>query len=423
MAGNREDISDILNDEEEEVRPRPKDKDDENIIEVTTGMSTRLKLLIALLIIVVIVAAVVIIRNVLSYRSYNSYKLVSSYQTTGESTADYYLFADNVLKVSKEGASYIDASGDVVWDCGYSINLPEVVVNGDYAVVADINGRDVYVFDTSGKISSQTLDYDITNVDVASQGVYAVIVTTSEGHMINVYDKYSDEIYDHITYIENSGYPLDVAISSDGTKLFTSYLNIVDTSLETYLAAYNLSDVGKNENSDRLVGGYTFEGKVFPIVEFMDNDTVACFGDDCIEIYSMSEKPSLKAEIDLGDVTIQGIFCSEEYVGYIEKLETQSGSDDAANYNIYVYDTSGKLESTISHNGTYSKVTATSDELIVVGDFDCAVYYYNGTEKFSASFTKSLINFVPYSERLEYIVVFEDETQFIKLYNDKDKEE
>lgn len=420
MARDREDISDILNDEEEAVQPDP--KEDDKIIEVTTGMNTRLKVLIAILVIVVAAACALLIKNILSYRTYNSYKLVNSYQSTGDNVSDYVLFADNVLKVSKDGASYINASGNTVWDCGYSMNLPQVSVNGDYAVIADINGRDVYVFDKSGKISSQTLDYDITNIDIASQGVYTVIVTTTDGHMINVYDKYSDKIYDNITYVENSGYPLDVALSSDGTKLFTSYLNIADTTLETYLAAYNLSDVGKNENSDRFVGGFTFEDKVFPVVEFMDNDTIACFGDDCIEIYSMSEKPSLKAEISLEGVTMQGVFCSADYIGYIEKTgDTQLDAAEEVNYNIYVYDTSGKLECTIPHSGTYKKITATEDEIIVVGDFDCAIYYYNGTEKFSASFSRNLINFVPYSERLEYIAVFEDETQFIKLTNEKEK--
>jgi hypothetical protein len=360
--------------------------------------------------------AVFSISKIVKNRVYNGYEVVDSYETSAESSTDYILFEDNVLKVTKEGASYVDVEGNTVWDCGYSMKMPEAVVNGDYAVVADINGRDVYVFDKTGKISSQTLDYDITNVDVASQGVYVLAVTTDSGHMINVYDKYSDSIYDNITYVENSGYPLDVALSDDGTKLFTSYINIADKTVENYLASYNLSSVGQNENSDRFVGGFTFEDTVFPVVQFIDNDTIVCFGDNKIEIYSMSEKPSLKSEITLDDTQMQGVFWSEDYIGYIEK------SDDAeANYKIKVYDTDGDLKTTINHKGTYKTIYATEDEIIVVGDFDCSIYYFNGTEKFTASFTRSLLNFVPYGSSHEYIILFDDETQVIKLTRKKEE--
>ena len=69
------------------------------------------------------------------------------------------------------------------------MKMPQAVVNGDYAAVADMNGRDVYVFNKSGKVSNQTLNYDITNIDIASQGVYVVILSGENENYINAYDK------------------------------------------------------------------------------------------------------------------------------------------------------------------------------------------------------------------------------------------
>ena len=180
--------------------------------------------------------------------------------------------------------------------------------------------------------------------------------------------------------------------------------------MPNYLAAYNFGSVGKNENADRLMSGFQFDSTVFPLVEFLDNNTVACFGTDRIELYTMSEKASEKAEIDLGDKEMLGVFYNQNYLGYISA--NNSGKDK---YTLYVYNTNGKLESKTPINNSFTKIYATEEEIIIVGDFDCSIYRMNGTKKFQTTFNKSLVNIVPDGNKNEYIVIFENETQTIKL--------
>ena len=45
-------------------------------------------------------------------------------------------------------------------------------------------------------------------------------------------------------------------------------------------------------------------------VEFVNNDTVAAFGDDTVVLYSMKQKPSVIAEIPI-DKEIKSIFYDE----------------------------------------------------------------------------------------------------------------
>lgn len=388
-----------------------------NIIEVTPGISTRVKALIIFLVIIVAAIVIVSARKYITTREYQGYTVVSSTETSGDNIATYVRYDDNVLKVTKDGISYIDATGTTVWDCSYSMKMPEVVVNGDYAVVADLNGRDVYVFNTSGKVSSQTMNYDITNIDLASQGVYVVVLSGENENYINAYDKDSKSVYEMKTSIENSGYPLDIAVSDDGEKLFTSYMKVDGTTVPDYLAAYNFGSVGQNENADRLMGGFTFDDTIFPYIDFVDNDTVVCFGDNKIVIYAMSEKPSEKATVDLGDTEMLGVFANSEHMGYI----TENTNGDSK-YKIYIYDMNGKLETETTYNNSFSKIYATDDELILIGEFDCNIYYMNGSKKFSATFHKNLIGFVPSKSDLEYVAIFENETQVIKLRLKDEKE-
>ncbi len=394
------------------------DNEEENIIEVTPGISARVKILICILVALIVVVVAFAVKKYISNKEYSGYSIVSSMETTGDNIADYVMFGDGVLKITKDGASYIDASGNTVWDCSYDMNMPEAVVNDAYVVVADLNGRDVYVFNKSGKVSSQSMNYDITNADISSQGVYVVVLSGTDSNYINAYDKDSNSVYEMKTSIENSGYPLDIAISDDGQKLFTSYIRVDSTTVSNYIAAYNFGSVGQNENADRLMGGFTFEDTIFPYIEFVDNDTVACFGDNQIVIYSMSEKPSEQAVIDIGSTEMDGVFSNSEYVGYIAE-----NTDGDSRYHIYIYDLNGNLKAETDYNNSFDEIYATDDELIIIGDFDCSIIYMSGTKKFSTTFSKNLMSIVPDGNKNEYIVIFENETLVIKLTENSDQEE
>lgn len=392
------------------------DEDNEDkVVEVVRAFTPQKKLVIAMLFILIAAVIVITVIKAMANREYKSYDVISSALTSGDSIANYTMFGGNVLKVTRDGASYIDETGNTVWDCSYSMKMPQVVVAGDYAVVADLNGRDIYVFNKTGKISNQTTNYNIANVDVASQGLYSVVLTGDDCNYINGYDKDSKQVYEMKTSIENSGYPLDIAISDDGEKLFTSYMKIDGTTVPNYIAAYNFGSVGQNENADRLMGGFTFDDTIFPLVDFVDNNTVVCFGDNKIVIYAMSEKPSQKSVIDIANTEMLGVFANSKYVGYIAKGDP----DKDQKYIIRIYGMNGDIEAETTYNNSFKKIYATEEELIVVGDFDCSIYSFNGKRKFSTTFNKNLIDIAPDSNKLEYILIFENETQIIKLKRNK----
>ncbi len=48
----------------------------------------------------------------------------------------YKSFGNNVLKYTRDGASYIDNRGENVWTESYEMKTPVVAVNGDYAAIA-----------------------------------------------------------------------------------------------------------------------------------------------------------------------------------------------------------------------------------------------------------------------------------------------
>ena len=281
------------------------------------------------------------------------------------------------------------------------------------AVVADKGGNNVYVFNLDGLVSEVTMPYKVVDIDVAKQGAFTCVLESSETNYINMYSSAGQPIYEMQTSINKSGYPIDISISHDGEKLFSSffYMNGINTNVK--LTAYNFGEVGQNANADRMVGGFTFESEMIPKVEFLTNDIVAAFSDKEIIIYDMKEKPSERARIKY-DNEIQSIFYSEKYVGTVERNNTAT-STSAAYFTMKLYDLNGKEKFEFPFDLNYKQIYASEDEIIFTGGNQCLIVTTKGRTKFRYSFDSQVMNMIPASKSNEYIVTFEDKTETIKL--------
>lgn len=351
----------------------------------------------------------------LNHKTYKGYRVVKHSDTNYENTANYIQFSGNLLKYTPDGVSYINSNGDTVWTAGVDMKMPIAVSSGNYAVVADMKGNSVYVFNTEGQVSNQTMPYTICDVDVADQGAFAVVLESDKTNYINLYDKSGAIVYEIQTTIDKSGYPLDISISDDGEKLVTSYINIVGNRVQNNIAAYNFGVVGQNANADRMVGGYTFEDQVIPRVEFVDNDTVVAFGTKSATIYSMKEKPSVKSTIQFSNEA-KSVFSSKNYIGIVADVDTTDDYGPA--YKVTVYNLRGNKEFDSYIDFDYDYIYAADKEIIISGGSNCRILRKNGSVKFDGVMNGRVLSVTPNGTRLEYVVVFDDATEIIRLKKD-----
>ena len=406
---------------------KDKNQDSENVIYVNASKEAeennreikeqgrRRKNIVTVFIFLLVVAAIGLAVVSLNME-YVGYRVITETETNYENTASYIHFCNNLLKYTPDGVSYINKNGDTVWSAGINMKMPIAVSCGSYAAVADLNGNTVCVFGEDGQISSLTMPYTICDIDIAKQGAFAVVLESDETNYIKLYDKNGQDIYEMQTTIDKSGYPLDIAISNDGKKLFTSYINMTGTSVTNKLAAYNFGDVGQNANADRMVGGYMFDSQVIPKVEFVDNDTVVAFGTKALNIYSMREKPSERASIDFEE-EIQSVFYSEKYIGVVMR----SDSDDCL-YKAKVYDLKGKLKFDVDIDFNYDYIYADKNEFIISGETSCMILRKNGSIKYNGTLSSRIISIVPTGNRLEYVVTYDSRTEMIRLKSEKNNE-
>lgn len=409
-------------------RRNPFRKRDGNVIEVggseeaaernarvkkTAGMRKK----ITAVIILILIAGGLLAYYIFTNREYKGYKVLYSNETVYETNAEYKEFGGNLLKYTPDGVSYINANGDTVWTAGVDMKAPIAETSGNYAVVADKGGNLVRVFNTEGAVSEVTMPYTICDIDVANQGAFAVVLENDKTNYINMYSSTGDKIYEMQTSIDKSGYPIDISISDNGQKLFTSYFFMEGVDTKINLAAYNFGEVGQNANADRMVGGFVFEDEIIPKVEFISNDMVVAFSDSHIMIYAMREKPSEQAKIAYNN-EIQSVFYSNDFIGTVEKNQ----NTDQGKYLMKVYDLKGNLQFSYPFSMDYDKIYASDKEIIITGGMDCLIVTKKGRTRFSYTFDSQIKNMIPSSGNLKYIVTFDNRTETIKLKSDDTRE-
>lgn len=362
------------------------------------GLGKVLILLVATVLLLGAIFFVLYQRN----RTFDSFEIVNTYYFEETGVMSYETYLDNVVRYSKDGITYVNAKGEVVWSSAYQMKMPKVCVNKEYVVAADFNGNEVYLFDSEGPVKNFTTPYNICNVEVSANGVTAVVLEADEENYIFLYDKSATELVEIKTTIGQNGYPMDIGLSQDGKKMVASYVNTQNMGITTRLAFYNFGSVGQNENSDRLMGGEDFLDSLVPEVKFLDNDTVCAFVDNQIVVYDMKDKPGEKTRIELSNQP-KSVFANENYIGIITEFENQTGK-----YQLKVYNLEGKERFQTEINMEYIQIVAGEDELLILGSNNLLVMDYRGNIKFQGELGFIAKGAVCSGKRYEYIILGEN---------------
>ncbi len=316
-------------------------------------------------------------------------------QTDGTFTA-YVSYGDNVLKYTRDGASYIDSSGKDVWIQSYEMNAPIVAVSGDYAAIADQQGNTIYICDKTGCLGIATTIMPISRVTISSKGMVAAVVEDQTSSYVYYYQKDGTEMKIYIRGFLKSeetsdewgvGYVLDAALSPDGNVLMGAYYYIQNGALRNRVAFYNFSEVGKNVEN-RMVGGFhdIYEGSMVAKVVCLNDTYAVAFADNSLSFYSLRDEMS-PAMIQLTAVEeeIRSIFYNENYVGII--VRDVAGEND---YRMDVYEDNGTKAFSVSFDYEYMHASVEGDMIFLYNEDSCRVYNHYGNLKYEGTFDFTL---------------------------------
>lgn len=379
----------------------------DNVIPYIKRKMSPAKIVMAILLIVVLIICLVNVYS--SNMAYTGYDILKSVTREDGDTAYYLKYGDGYIRYSNDGIAYYKNDGTAVWNHTYEINNAQVKICGEYIVVGNITGRNLYVYNKSGLKSEIDAAMTVTQVDVAQQGVTAVSLEDGNTNYINMYDSNGTKLSYIITSLAGDGYPVDMAISNDGNKLAVSYVSVNGESLQSNVAFYNFSDVGQN-SVDRLVGGFNHYGSsIVGRVEFVDNNTVLGIAEDRVSFYSITQYPELKAEVTFTD-EIQKVTYNEEYVGLLF-----NNADSVDKYKMIIYNMKGQKVSELFFSEEYRNFEFSKDSILLYNEKVFTLMSIKGKIKYQDNFDMTIEKIIPLDNSQRFLVFNSKYIQEIKL--------
>ena len=359
--------------------------EEEEIVRKAEAYTRKKWIRIFILIAVLLLTAAAVLYYSLYVRRYEDYRTAWEKQIPASENgfAGYEPFGSNVLKYTKDGASYINSRGKIVWSISYQMKSPVCYVNGSYAVIADRQGNSLYICNQEGQRGQAETTLPILRASISAHGVTAVLLEDSTASYISFFKEDGSELDWLIkTVMSKSGYLLDVSLSPEGTQVMVSNVYLQDGIMGNRVAFYNFSEYGKSY-PDRLVGGFEeMKDSVIPRVRFLDEDHACAFGNGQIGFFSLENQtsPALSAHIKLEE-ELKSVCYSDQYVGVI--VENPEGESD---YRLDVYSAGGKLKFSKPVSFQYKEIDIDGDMVILYNENSCEIYNMSGKCRFSGSF-------------------------------------
>jgi hypothetical protein len=301
-----------------------------------------------------------------------------------------------------------DKDGKLLWNGSYEMSEPMIDTCGSYAVIAEKEGHDIHIYDEYGEVGAITTLYDIIKVEIASQGVIAVLMEEDNDNYISLYDVDGTVLCDMKTNSSDDGYPLDMSLSGDGKKLVTSYLSFKSDSLVDYISFYNFDKVGQNEVNN-LVGGWPLgDSIVAPRVAFINEDTVCIYKDNGFVLCSMKEIPIVIKDVDF-EGEIQSILSNDKYIGFVLRANSDNPKQ------LIIYDLKGRKVLDKPLEFDYKAIYFSNNEVIMYHKKTCVIMKPNGNIKFNYSFDKEIKAFYQSIKPALYYYVDDEKLYMIEL--------
>ncbi|RGB77674.1 hypothetical protein DW070_12015 [Coprococcus catus] len=356
-----------------------------------------------------IAAGVLILAVVLVYALVKNNKVASSYEVVtsmsrGDDTSVYYcMMRKGMVKYSKDGVAMTNKSGTVLWNQTYEMASPTMTSAGDYVAVGDIGANTIYIFNEYGQLGRVSTDVPIQEIQISEQGVVAAVLSDTSSNYINLYDKQGNSLGSIKASLDNTGYPLAIALSPDASKLAVSYLIVKSGSMQSRIVAYDFSDV----EGDHLLDTQELEG-LYPKAAFLDSREVVLFGEKGFVLYQADSK-KIETQENF-ESEINSVFCTNQKLGFIFKNE-----DDNGKYRMEIYNKAGKKSSTYYFDLDYSGMTADDDEVILYNDEEMLIYQMGGRVRFRGTFNTAVTGVMPSWEDGLYWLIDDQSLREIRI--------
>lgn len=337
---------------------------------------------------------------------FESYRIVQSTEEHDVEGTRYAMLEDSIIKYGHDGVFCVDTNNHSLWSIAYSMQTPICDTCGGTMVIAELQGKQVYVLNRSGLLGSFETAMNIRKAKVGSNGVTALLLDDGDTSWICLYDRNGSQIASVRATMEDSGYPIDLAITPNAKKMMVSVVRAEEGILTGSVFFYDFS----SSASDRhLMQTLDYPNEIFPEVFYASGQTPVAVGSGGFVVFTGSKRPSQKTAVPL-EREIVSCFHDTSNIGFVFHSD-----DTQIRYEMEVYSISGKKAMQASCTFDYTGVEMTDGEILLYDASHLYVYRSSGRQKLGAAYDKEVRYFAPLEGLRKYLVITQDSMDRIRI--------
>ena len=301
-------------------------------------------------------------------RTAGSFQEMWEKETEGSGAAltfkGYEPFCGGIITYTKDGAEYTDGNGNAVWQKSYQMSDPVCSVNGGFAVIIDRGGTTGCIFSEEQNTGNLSTVMPVSMARVSGKGVVYAVMNDDGADYISVFRKDGSALDITVkSVIDGDGYPFSIGVSPSGSQLITSYVAVGEGTVDTSVVFRNFGEVGQNQDSRRVVGGFIdeFAGHIVTSVGFSDEEHAHAFYDGGVAFFSTKvlNSPEMKGKAEFPEEMLS-VASSASHVAVITENE-----DSENPRKLRIYDNNGELTGEAVFNLIYTGFSVNENNILI----------------------------------------------------------
>ncbi len=354
-----------------------------------------------------LIALVIILAGVSRFRAYDSYEIEDSFRIEGTSGLNFLPFADGILAYSRDGAVHYEKTGATVWNEAYNMLSPVAVTNGSRLIVYDRQGSTLVAMSEEKELWNVSTNHTIVDAAVSADGTVAVLSQDGETGYISLYNDQGKQAGSGQVHLDQTGYPMSLAISDDGKRLIVSFEYPADGRLATRVNIYDFSEDGDRQK-DNIMASFRYKDTVCPEVAYFSDGRACAFTGSGVRIYSAGRQIKEAAYVKAG-YNIAAVAAGKTGFALIRRDKSDKGV-------ITVYSDNGKEKFRRNLLSSYERVFFLDDGRVMIkSGRQVDIFTRTGRKWFTYRFPDQVEAFIPGETLREFFLVQRDSTQIIKL--------
>jgi hypothetical protein len=336
-----------------------------------------------------------------SQRVYSGYSVSTVMEMSSQDDTSYTTLGSNVVYYSKDGASCINAGGNVVWSVSYEMQKPLVSRAGDILAIGDYNGSTIYLQNASETLGTINTNMPIAALSASESGEVAAVLMDTDVTWVYLFDKEGNTIAYFKTTMSQSGYPVSVSVSPSGELVCVSHLLTGSTGVTSSIAFYNFGDVGQNV-AENNVSGFNYDNEIFPVTAYLSDSVCAAVSDSRIAFFTGKQIPA-SGNNALFTNEVKAVYTGDGYIGILFADE-----DGDQQYELRIYDASGEVAGTIMLDEDFTNIQIVGKAIYVNNDSSLSIYTVGGKERYSGEFDDTVRAVIPRKDTIRKLYLATD---------------